>query len=189
MCHCTAVHTDICIIWAYVHVYVCVCSQWNSLHFCLQAKKAREQAALKNAQSLFEEIDAEREKIESKKKAAAKKRNKRKERKRKEQAEKIDTQVSCLFACAYDATLAVKLISEFPFQQLAFEGREDPDGGEELTTPLGSPPSYQEAPLSGKNDCFSFKLTITPLYYVCTSSACQQPHPSEEKRLSKEQEK
>ena len=55
----------------------------------LQAKKAREQAALKNAQSLFEELDAEREKKERREKAAAKKRNKRKEKKRKEQAEKM----------------------------------------------------------------------------------------------------
>ena len=54
-----------------------------------QAKKAREQAALKNAQSLFEELDAEREKKERREKAAAKKRNKRKEKKRKEQAEKM----------------------------------------------------------------------------------------------------
>ena len=57
--------------------------------FFSQAKKAREQAALKNAQSLFEELDAEREKKERREKAAAKKRNKRKEKKRKEQAEKM----------------------------------------------------------------------------------------------------
>lgn len=59
------------------------------LFFFSQAKKAREQAALKNAQSLFEELDAEREKKERREKAAAKKRNKRKEKKRKEQAEKM----------------------------------------------------------------------------------------------------
>ena len=59
-----------------------------------QAKKAREQAALRNAQSLFEELDAEKERQESKKKAAAKKRSKRKERKRKEQAEKMEAVVS-----------------------------------------------------------------------------------------------
>ena len=44
---------------------------------------------MKNAQSLFEELDAEREKKERREKAAAKKRNKRKEKKRKEQAEKM----------------------------------------------------------------------------------------------------
>ena len=63
-----------------------------------QAKKAREQAALKNAQSLFEELDAEREKKERREKAAAKKRNKRKEKKRKEQAEKM---VSFSFLTVY----------------------------------------------------------------------------------------
>ncbi len=62
--------------------------------FCTQAKKAREQAALKNAQSLFEELDAEREKKETKKKAAAKKRDKRKQKKKKEQAEKMEALVS-----------------------------------------------------------------------------------------------
>ena len=61
----------------------------HNLHYFCQAKKAREQAALKNAQSLFEELDAEREKKERREKAAAKKRNKRKEKKRKEQAEKM----------------------------------------------------------------------------------------------------
>ena len=59
-----------------------------------QAKKAREQAALRNAQSLFDELDAEKEKRENKKKAAAKKRSKRKEKKRKEQAEKMEVMVS-----------------------------------------------------------------------------------------------
>ena len=56
--------------------------------FCspLQAKKAREQAALRNAQSLCEELDAERERQESRKKAAAKRRSRRKERRRKEVA-------------------------------------------------------------------------------------------------------
>ena len=44
---------------------------------------------MKNAQSLFEELDAEREKKERREKAAAKKRNKRKEKKRKERAEKM----------------------------------------------------------------------------------------------------
>ena len=56
--------------------------------FSSQAKKAREQAALKNAQSLFDELDAEKEKKEIKKKAAARRRSRRKERKRKEQQEK-----------------------------------------------------------------------------------------------------
>ena len=62
----------------------------------MQAKKAREQAALKNAQSLFEELDAEQEKKEMKKKNREKKRNKRKERKRKEQAEKMESMVQCV---------------------------------------------------------------------------------------------
>ena len=53
-----------------------------------QAKKAREQAALKNAQSLFEELDAEKEKEESKRKAAARRRHKRKEKKKSKQTEK-----------------------------------------------------------------------------------------------------
>ena len=66
----------------------------NPLPSPFQAKKAREQAALKNAQSLFEELDAEREKKERREKAAAKKRNKRKEKKRKEQAEKMVSFVS-----------------------------------------------------------------------------------------------
>eukprot|EP00731_Ephydatia_muelleri_P012188 Em0006g1082a len=60
------------------------------LEMIMKAKKAREQAALKNAQILFEELDAEKEKKENKKKAAAKKRSKRKEKKRKEQAEKAE---------------------------------------------------------------------------------------------------
>lgn len=48
---------------------------------------------MKNAQILFEELDAEKEKKENKKKAAAKKRSKRKEKKRKEQAEKAEGMV------------------------------------------------------------------------------------------------
>ena len=62
--------------------------------FMPQAKKAREQAALRNAQSLFEELDAEKERQESRKKAAAKKRSRRKERKKKELAEKQEAEVS-----------------------------------------------------------------------------------------------
>ena len=49
---------------------------------------------MRNAQSLFDELDAEKEKRENKKKAAAKKRSKRKEKKRKEQAEKMEVMVS-----------------------------------------------------------------------------------------------
>lgn len=43
-----------------------------------QAKKAREQAALKHAQSLFDQLDAEKEKKESRR---AKKRDNRRSRK------------------------------------------------------------------------------------------------------------
>eukprot|EP00731_Ephydatia_muelleri_P037166 Em0406g1a len=50
------------------------------LEMIMKAKKAREQAALKNAQILFEELDAEKEKKENKKKAAAKKRSKERKR-------------------------------------------------------------------------------------------------------------
>lgn len=58
-----------------------------------QAKKAREQAALRNAQSLCEELDAERERQESRKKAAAKRRSRRKERRRKEMAGRQEIEV------------------------------------------------------------------------------------------------
>ncbi len=51
----------------------------------MQAKKAREQAALKNAQILCEELDAEKEKKESKRIAAVKKRERKKKKKKKEQ--------------------------------------------------------------------------------------------------------
>ena len=74
-----------------------------------QAKKAREQAALRNAQSLFEELDAEKERRESKKKAAAKKRSKRKEKKRREQAEKMEATVSPLSLSASPITSYCKL--------------------------------------------------------------------------------
>lgn len=76
----------------------------------MQAKKAREQAALKNAQILFEELDAEKEKKENKKKAAAKKRSKRKEKKRKEQAEKAENAVSALNS-SYQAAPHARTVS------------------------------------------------------------------------------
>ena len=56
---------------------------------CLQAKKAREQAALKNAQILCEELDAEKEKKESKRIAAVKKREKRKKNKKKKEQQVV----------------------------------------------------------------------------------------------------
>ncbi len=55
----------------------------------LQAKKAREQAALKHAQSLFDQLDAEKEKKESRR---AKKRDNRRSRKKK-RAGKADAMV------------------------------------------------------------------------------------------------
>ena len=67
-------------------------------YYCIQAKKAREQAALKNAQILFEEIDAEKEKKELRKKAAQRKKAKRKERKRKgQEREKVaEVLIQCI---------------------------------------------------------------------------------------------
>ena len=57
----------------------------------MQAKNAREEQALANAETLCNELDAEREKKESRRKAAAKKRDKRRKKK---QAEKMDARVS-----------------------------------------------------------------------------------------------
>ena len=71
-----------------IKLYIITEKHLYIFHFSSQAKKAREQAALKNAQSLFDELDAEKEKKEIKKKAAARRRSRRKERKRKEQQEK-----------------------------------------------------------------------------------------------------
>ena len=90
----------------------------------LQAKKAREQAALQHAQSLFDQLDAEKEKKESRRKAAAKKRDKRKKKKR---AGKTD---------------AMEAEKEEDLGVLE-DGREGPDGeeGEGSGTPPQPPPS------------------------------------------------
>ena len=86
-------------------------SSYTQFYFCLQqAKKAREQAALKNAQILFEELDAEQERKENKRKAAARKRSKRKEKKRKELAEKTEALQSVVSEFTYMCYLLITCV-------------------------------------------------------------------------------
>ena len=77
---------------------------------------------MRNAQSLFDELDAEKEKRENKKKAAAKKRSKRKEKKRKEQAEKMEVMVSesrwfsltfCLFSMFSPEMNSIRYLKDY----------------------------------------------------------------------------